>query len=288
MLLFILFCCPFRFMMNLSLARCFTRRGFFRSSVFVASNVSRCHLRYSAPLLRLNQPEESGPSGWWKKCTSFFSRTKSQYSRVELSVCGENLYILCAEYPEFSEFVRVLRLPDTYQSWLSITFLHAWLCMVRIRREGDDGRIVRDVFFKTLFDDVERRTRGFSLADKERDIGIVQKQFYGALFGYDEALLSEDDRVLAGTLWRDFFHMQPDTRPEDLECMVAYTRKQLPYLDEQSSDQILRYGYVKFLPLIGDYEDENYVNRRVSFALKAPSIQEMKKDKKKKQKSDKA
>lgn len=268
--------------MNLAVVRGLTRRALLKhSSLLLPSLPISCSLHSSLPFSRLNQPEKSGPSGWLEGVKSYFRWPNRRFQRLDLIKSGENLYILCAEFPEFSEFVRVLRMPDSYQTWLSITILHTWLCMVRIKREADDGKYVRDIFFKTLFDDVERRAKSFSLTDKERDLDIVNKQLYGSLFAYDEALLSGDDRVLAAALWRDFFHQRQDLQPQELELMVAYTRKQLAYLDEQTPEDIFAVGVVKFLPLEGDKEEESFVNRRVAYALSAPSVDEMARGKKK-------
>lgn len=53
----------------------------------------------------------------------------------------------------------------------------------------------------------------------------INSSFQAALFGYDEALI-EDDRVLAGALWRRLFSKKCDD-PERLECCVHYVRKQV-------------------------------------------------------------
>ncbi|KAL7065183.1 hypothetical protein AAHC03_05114 [Spirometra sp. Aus1] len=46
------------------------------------------------------------------------------------------------------EFVTKLGLPDTFQSWFSLTTLHIWMCLVRLRREGQEGRILKQTFVK--------------------------------------------------------------------------------------------------------------------------------------------
>ncbi|BHF64885.1 Ubiquinol-cytochrome-c reductase complex assembly factor 1 [Sparganum proliferum] len=46
------------------------------------------------------------------------------------------------------EFVAKLSLPDTFQSWFSLTTLHIWMCLVRLRREGQEGRILKQTFVK--------------------------------------------------------------------------------------------------------------------------------------------
>ncbi len=58
------------------------------------------------------------------------------------------MFAICAEYPELNEFIEKMKLPDTFQTWFSVTTLHIWLCLVRLRREGQEGRIVKQAFIK--------------------------------------------------------------------------------------------------------------------------------------------
>lgn len=71
-----------------------------------------------------------------------------KYSSGRLKLSGENIYIICAEYPEFKDFVENLDLPDTFQTWFSLTTLHIWMCLVRLRREGQEGRILKNTFIQ--------------------------------------------------------------------------------------------------------------------------------------------
>lgn len=71
-----------------------------------------------------------------------------RYRSVQLNSSGENMFAICAEYPELKDFIDVLKLPDTFQTWFSVTTLHAWLCLVRLRREGQEGRIVKHAFVR--------------------------------------------------------------------------------------------------------------------------------------------
>lgn len=71
-----------------------------------------------------------------------------RYTNGRLKLSGENLYAVCAEYPEFKDFIDQLNLPDTFQTWFSLTTLHSWMCLVRLRREGQEGRIMRNIFIQ--------------------------------------------------------------------------------------------------------------------------------------------
>lgn len=71
-----------------------------------------------------------------------------RYGNGRLKLSGENLYAVCAEYPEFKDFVEKLNLPDVFQTWFSLTTLHIWMCLVRLRREGQEGRIMKNAFIQ--------------------------------------------------------------------------------------------------------------------------------------------
>lgn len=51
-------------------------------------------------------------------------------------------------------------------------------------------------------------------------------QFNASLFGFDEALLS-DDTVLAGALWRNIYGIDHSIDPISLDILIQYTRVQV-------------------------------------------------------------
>ena len=57
----------------------------------------------------------------------------------------------------------------------------------------------------------------------------LDDQFKAALIGYDEGLLSGDDKVLAGMIWRRIFQRQ-FTKPVHIEALVKYIREQVSYM----------------------------------------------------------
>jgi Ubiquinol-cytochrome C chaperone len=56
-----------------------------------------------------------------------------------------------------------------------------------------------------------------------QDLG---QQFRAALFSYDEGVQSSDI-VLASSLWRRFYSTGHDFRPEEIELLVSYVRRQV-------------------------------------------------------------
>ncbi|VDD81867.1 unnamed protein product [Mesocestoides corti] len=187
-------------------------------------------------------PQSSAPGIFASLKYRFAHGLRYPSSRLKLS--GENMFAICAEYPEFSDFVTKLQLPDTFQTWFSITTLHIWLCLVRLRREGLEGSILKRAFIQVCcYSTILILMRGFGILRKQHDhIEQFNMQFFGSLFAYDEAFLMHSDCALAGALWRNFFLSSPDTSAFQLETLVAYIRKQLAHLDALPSDQVLGKG----------------------------------------------
>ncbi|KAH0619014.1 hypothetical protein JD844_018614 [Phrynosoma platyrhinos] len=76
----------------------------------------------------------------------------------------------------------------------------------------------------------------------------MTENFYAAIFGYDEGILS-DDHVLAAAIWRNLFNKHCDD-PRELEIMVEYVRKQVQHLDAMPGEDLLLSGEVTWRPLV--------------------------------------
>nr|CDS32796.1 ubiquinol cytochrome c reductase complex [Hymenolepis microstoma] len=194
-----------------------------------------------------------------------------RYNNGRLKLSGENLYTVCAEYPEFTDFVEKLNLPDTFQTWFSLTTLHIWMCLVRLRREGQEGRAIRNVFIQLIWTDLKSRMKPFGIIRKQHGhVDQFKSQFFGSVLAYDEALLMHSDPALAAALWRNLFISSPDTSAEQLVTLVHYIRKQLAHLNSLSSDQIVGRGMPIFLRLNEEKINPEYANRRMHYCFTWP------------------
>ncbi|XP_062445402.1 ubiquinol-cytochrome-c reductase complex assembly factor 1 isoform X3 [Rhea pennata] len=90
--------------------------------------------------------------------------------------------------------------------------------------------------------------RGINSAALKEDMRSMVENFYAALFGYDEGILS-DDHVLAAALWRNLFNRNCED-PRHLELLVEYVRKQVQHLDALSGEELLLTGEVSWRPLV--------------------------------------
>ncbi|KAF3824837.1 hypothetical protein GH733_010171, partial [Mirounga leonina] len=82
----------------------------------------------------------------------------------------------------------------------------------------------------------------------KKNMILMTNNFYAAILGYDEGILS-DDRGLAAALWRTFFNQKCED-PRQLELLVEYVRKQMQYLDSMNGEDLLLTGEVSWRPLV--------------------------------------
>ncbi|XP_070533902.1 ubiquinol-cytochrome-c reductase complex assembly factor 1-like isoform X1 [Ptychodera flava] len=175
-----------------------------------------------------------------------------KYNRFRLRISGKNLYVSCVEGIDIETFFRVCNLPDTFYSWFLVTQLHVWMCMVRLKREGREGKYITHYLVISMWHDIQERGRvlGVNSIKMKEALRQMLGQFQGVLFAYDEGLLSSD-RVLAASLWRNLFAKQCKD-PQHLVNMVEYVRQQIQYLDTLDSNQLIQRGRVKWLPFTGE------------------------------------
>ena len=53
--------------------------------------------------------------------------------------------------------ILVCAMPDTFQSWFIVAQLHIWLCLVRLKREDENGKFITHHLVKFFWKDVQER-----------------------------------------------------------------------------------------------------------------------------------
>jgi len=177
-----------------------------------------------------------------------------RYPKYRMSYASLKLYLCCTELVQYDELFDYLDLPDTYLSYFNLLFLHLWIVLCRVVQDGDEGKFVKKMVLTFLWEDMTERTKKLMLKgvlkNRHESLGELHGQSTAALFAYDEGSL-EDDKDLAGSLWRILF--QKDcSDPQKVARMVHYVRKQQAHLDRQPSETLLYHGIVTFLPFEGD------------------------------------
>ncbi|KAM8797940.1 ubiquinol-cytochrome c reductase complex assembly factor 1 [Eudromia elegans] len=173
-----------------------------------------------------------------------------KYSRWKIKVAALRMYTCCVEKTDYEEFFNRCHMPDTLNSWFLVAQLHVWMCLVRMKQEGRAGKYMCRYIVHCMWEDVEQRGKlmGITSAALKEDLRSMVENFYAALFGYDEGILS-DDHVLAAALWRNLFNRNCED-PRQLELLVEYVRKQVQHLDTLSGEELLLTGEVSWRPLV--------------------------------------
>nr|KAF6331288.1 ubiquinol-cytochrome c reductase complex assembly factor 1 [Myotis myotis] len=124
------------------------------------------------------------------------------------------------------------------------------MCLVRMKQEGRTGKYMCRIIVHFMWEDVEQRGRvmGVNPYILKKNMMVMTNNFYAAILGYDEGILS-DDHGLAAALWRTFFNQKCED-PRQLELLVEYVRKQIQYLDSMNGEDLLLTGEVSWRPLV--------------------------------------
>ncbi|KAF9426705.1 Protein cbp3, mitochondrial [Podila epigama] len=150
-------------------------------------------------------------------------------------------YEICAlQFKEKRSFwMDTCGLPDNFQTWFSVTHLHVWLLMVRIRAENH-GKVFQQQLVNHFFHDIEDRMRYNHKISSGRIITTYMHdflaQFHGGVLAYDEGMC-KDDPIMAAALWRNLFTSSGS--PDQIATLVDYVRKELQVLDTMPSEDFL-------------------------------------------------
>ncbi|XP_045079906.1 ubiquinol-cytochrome-c reductase complex assembly factor 1-like isoform X1 [Coregonus clupeaformis] len=173
-----------------------------------------------------------------------------KYNKWKIKIAALRMYTCCVERINYDEFFEKCSLPDTLNSWFLVAQLHVWMCLVRVRQEGREGKYMCRYIVHSMWEDVEQRSKimGIDAIHRKESMRAMTETFYAAIFGYDEGILS-DDGVLAAALWRNMFNRQCED-PRQLELMVEYVRKQMQFIDALDGEDLLLTGEVNWRPLV--------------------------------------
>ncbi|KAM9859057.1 ubiquinol-cytochrome c reductase complex assembly factor 1 [Aulostomus maculatus] len=196
------------------------------------------------------QPTEEVVGAFTKLIEAMGFTGPLKYKKWIFKIAALRMYTCCVERINYDEFFERCSLPDTLNSWFLIAQLHVWMCLVRMRQEGREGMYFCRYIVHSMWEDVNERSKimGIDASHRKEALKVMTENFYAALFGYDEAILS-DDSVLAAALWRNLFDRQCED-PRQLELMVEYVRKQMQYIDALDGEDLLLTGEVKWRPLV--------------------------------------
>ncbi|XP_077862921.1 ubiquinol-cytochrome-c reductase complex assembly factor 1-like [Saccoglossus kowalevskii] len=114
---------------------------------------------------------------------------KMRHNRFKMRITGLRIYTSCVSNIDIQTFIKVCNLPDTFFSWFLITQLHVWMCMVRLRKEGKEGKYILHYLVLAMWHDVQQRgtVLGVNSVKMRESLRQMLEIFQGMLFAYDEA-----------------------------------------------------------------------------------------------------
>ena len=134
------------------------------------------------------------------------------------------MYNSCDSQAKRQEFYDLCRMPDTMQSRFVVTLLHVWLCLVRLKPEGSEGKFMYKQLVTLFWQDMAHKMSLFGIHDRnivKESTREFAAQFYGIIFAFDEGLI-QDDTILAAAIWRNLMNARKhDLRMEDVADVVA-------------------------------------------------------------------
>lgn len=156
-------------------------------------------------------------------------------------------------------YYEAMDLPKSYNQFVQVTFLHAWMLFVRMRSlRRKVCKEYQQQLINGIFNDIDDYMRTKLHFKSDRAVNSYKKEFdsqlRGSIFAYDEALV-EGDTVMAGALWRNVFQAKEDVSLQQLEQLTHYVRVQLYLLDKLSDDDFTHARF-KFIQPWGRYDTQ--------------------------------
>ncbi|CAB3237986.1 unnamed protein product [Arctia plantaginis] len=185
-------------------------------------------------------------------------------SRTRLKLTGYFLYENIPDKVSYVNWFESLELPDTFNSWFSVTELHVWMLMVRYMAEDvakpttekkkyikGDGHFVRNCIIEAMWADAANKIKlleGANPAIARKQVAELSEQFQASLVAYDEGL--DDDKVLAAAIWRRFYSLSDDVKAAHIERIVKFIRHQISELDKIPSEELRWKPDIKWLSIL--------------------------------------
>ncbi|XP_074281826.1 uncharacterized protein LOC141606554 [Silene latifolia] len=212
------------------------------------SSPSSLALAKDSPL-RIEEPHYEGIRRFMLKLMLFYSKQSKSIR------CANVVYKRVLTQVERPVIYDVFNLEKTFKTTYSLLVLHMWLCLRRLKGEGEEGVEFGQYVYEIYNHDLELRVSkaGVNLL-LTKWMKDLEKIFYGNIVAYDAALLPEagkDD--LVKVLWRNVFTDDPESEPSDaarhvVQAMARYVRHEVNCLSLTDKEAMLS-GNFMFTPL---------------------------------------
>lgn len=166
--------------------------------------------------------------------------------RKSVRDAAERAYQWVVEQARNPMFFKEFGVPDTLDGRFELICLHAFLYLHRLKSEQPQSAMVSQMFFDTMFADMDRGLREMGTGDLSvgRHVKRMARGFYGRIRAYQDGLARDDDAALSAALARNLFGTVGELAVSPA-AMVDYTRSAAAQLADQSAVELID-GYVRF------------------------------------------
>ena len=160
-----------------------------------------------------------------------------------------SLYDVVVAQSRRPEFYEKLGVPDTVDGRFDMIAVHAFLLLRRLKSEEKDADDLPQMFFDTMFGDMDRSLREMGAGDLGvgRRVKAMAKSFYGRIAAYERGLAGPEG-VLEDALARNLYGTTY-AYPAQISDMADYVRREALGLERQSGGDF-RAGRVAFGDLL--------------------------------------
>jgi len=137
----------------------------------------------------------------------------------------------------------VLGLEHSFRSEHAMFVLHVWLVLARLRREGDAGKSISQMFYDTFQEEVEKRVHREGVKVRVRStLKELEQSFYGSALAYDRALSSGNDDFMKA-LRRNVFMNEGEEK--NAKALERYCRREIACLHITDTEAVVS-GRIRF------------------------------------------
>eukprot|EP00126_Sphaerothecum_destruens_P001846 Sdes_comp15278_c0_seq2m4123 len=203
----------------------------------------RAYSQASSPLSTTTDPSDtkkSEPKRLETKIYRALAAVFGYYSTQPQNILkAKKIYFNICTHVHQQEFHKALDIPDTYQSWFSVTVLHLYICMLRMKQGGTSLHGICQELFVVFWEDCEYRMRLAGVNSNSIVADSLKKlwdMFNGCVIAYDEGMVSSDP-VLAAALWRNMLFMRGSV--ENVETLLIYTRREVLQIGQRDIEALI-------------------------------------------------
>ena len=137
-------------------------------------------------------------TGWRQtalRLSGYYSEQSSQIRAAKI------MYEACAEHADGPELRAACQLEDSFATRFNLTVLHAWICLVRLRDEGEWGETVSQILYDQWLEDMEQKLvlQDYGWLEISNFTKDFQRNFFNACQSYDEGLAGDDGLLVRAT-----------------------------------------------------------------------------------------